>query len=93
MTKLKPWPILVGILVDTLGSIGVGVVYVLGILGLQIARGVPASDEPFGTTHLIVTELVGLCLTTLGGLVAARMARTRHIQHGVAVGVGSLLVF
>jgi putative membrane protein (TIGR04086 family) len=93
MTKLKTWPIVVGILIDTLGSIGVGVLYFVGIFGLQIARGAPASDEPFGTPHLIVTEIVGLFLTTVGGFAAARMARTRHIQHGIAVGFGALLVW
>ena len=93
MTKLKAWPIVVGILIDTLGSIVVGVVYFIGIFGLQIARGTPPSDEAFGTPHLIVTEIVGLFLTAVGGFVAARMARTRHVQHGIAVGVGALLVW
>lgn len=93
MTTLKTWPIVVGMLIDTLGSIGVGVLYFVGIFGLQIARGVPASDGPFGTPHLIATEIVGLFVTTVGGFVAARMARTQHIQHGIAVGCGALLVW
>lgn len=93
MTKLKTWPIVVGILIDALGSIGVGVLYFIGIFGWQIARGAPPSDEALSTPHLIVTEIVGLCLTAVGGFVAARMARTEHIQHGIAVGIGALLVW
>jgi putative membrane protein (TIGR04086 family) len=32
-------------------------------------------------------------MTAVGGFVAARMARTQPIQHGIAVGVGALLVW
>jgi putative membrane protein (TIGR04086 family) len=93
LTTLKTWPIVVGIVIDTFGTIGVGLLYFLGILGWQIARGVPPSDETLSTPHLIATEIVGLFLTAVGGFVAARMARTHHMQHGIAVGVGALLVW
>ena len=32
-------------------------------------------------------------LTSVGGFVAARMVMTRHVQHGVTVGAGALLVW
>jgi putative membrane protein (TIGR04086 family) len=93
MTKLKAWPMVAGILIDTLGSILAGVLYFISLFGLPIARGTPPSDEVFGTPHLIVTGIVGLFLTAFGGFVAARMARNQHVQHGIAVGVGALLVW
>ena len=71
-----------------MAALGSEVLYFVGIFKLQIARGAPASDEPFGTPP----EIVGLFLTTVGGFVAARIAQTQHIQHAIAVGFGALLV-
>ena len=93
MKKLKTLPILVGISVDTLGSIAVGIIYFIGLFGWQIARGTAASEVELSTTQLIVTQVVGLILTAIGGLVAARMARTEHLAHGAAVGLGALFVW
>jgi len=81
------------VLVDTLGSFAVGVVYVLGVFGRQMAAGAPLSEESLSTPQLIVLEILGLLLTAVGGFVAARMARTRHVQHGMAVGGGCLVVW
>jgi hypothetical protein len=91
--NLRVWPVVVGILVDTIGSLLVGVVYVIGIFGVQIAQGTPPSDEPLGTPHLIVAEIVGLCVTGVGGYVAARLGGTRHVHYGIAVGGGALVVW
>jgi putative membrane protein (TIGR04086 family) len=88
--NLKAWPIVVGILADSLGSIAVGALYLIGVL--LIARGAPESNAALATPHWIIFEIVGLFFTGAGGFVAARMARTRHIQHGAAVGVGALLL-
>ena len=93
MKKLKPWPIVVGILIGALGSIGIGVLYFVVIFGVQIVRGAPPGDELLSAPHLIIIEMLGLFLTAVGGFVAARMARTLHIQHGIAVGVGALIVW
>src|SRR5687768_1815259 len=93
MRGLKPWPIVAGILVDLSGSLGLGVLYFIGVFGLQIGRGAPLAEESLATRHLLVTEIIGLVLTAVGGFVAARMARTLYIQHGVAVGVGALLLW
>jgi putative membrane protein (TIGR04086 family) len=93
MTQLKMWPIAVGVLVDTLGSFAVGVVYVLGVFGKQMAEGAPLSEESLSTPELIVAEILGLLLTAVGGLVAARLARTQHVQHGMAVGLGCLVIW
>jgi hypothetical protein len=93
MMNLKTWPIVVGILIGTLGTIGVGILYFIGIFGWQIARGTAPTDAALSTPQLIVTEIIGLFLTTVGGFVAARMARTQHSRHGAAVGVGALLVW
>jgi putative membrane protein (TIGR04086 family) len=92
MTRVKPWPVVAGILVDVFGSVAVGVLYLLVIFGIQIIRGAPR-QESLLTTHLLVLEVLGLLLTATGGFVAARLARISHTLHGVAVGVGALLVW
>jgi len=83
MLKLKAWPIVVGILIDTLGSIVVGVLYLIAVIGIT-----GAAEPP-----LIVADILGLFMTAIGGFVAARMARTQPIQHGAAVGAGAILVW
>jgi hypothetical protein len=93
MKRLKPWPIVAGILIDTFGSFGLGIFYFIGVFGLQIVRGAPPGDDSLTVPHLIVLEILGLFLTAVGGFAAARMARTLHIQHGIAVGVGALVVW
>jgi hypothetical protein len=90
MRKLKPWPIIVGILVDSLGSVALGVLYFLIVFGMQVARGGPPSEEPLGIADLVVIEILGLVLTALGGFVAGRMAKSLQVHHGIAVGVGAL---
>ena len=93
MKNLKLWPIVAGILVDTLGSIAIGVLYFIGVFSLQIVRGAPPTDESIGASHLIVAQVVGLLLTAAGGFTAARMAATLPVQHGAAVGIGALIVW
>ena len=93
MTDLKPWPILAGTLVDTLGSVALGVVYVLLMFGVQIASGLPPAEEALSTADLVVIEILGLLLTALGGFVAGYMARASEVRHGLAVGAGALLVW
>ena len=94
MSGLRGWPIVVGILIDIGGSIGAGIAYVIGAAVVQGARGVAFDAETLtlGVPQLAVIEMVGLLFTATGGFVAAQMAKTRHLQHGMAVGVASLCV-
>jgi putative membrane protein (TIGR04086 family) len=88
MSGLKLWPVVVGLLIDIGGSIGAGIVFVVAV----VAFGGAVDDETLSTPQLIVTEILGLLFTATGGFVAAQMARMRHLQHGIAVGVGSLCI-
>lgn len=90
---LKPWPIIAGVLVDSVGSLALGILYVLVIFGMQILRGEPPGDDPLTGPHLVVIQILGLLLTALGGFAAAQMAKTLHVQHGIAVGVVALVVW
>jgi len=65
----------------------------LGVFGKQMAEGAPLSEASLSTPELIAAEILGLLLTAVGGFVAARIARTRHVQHGMAVGVGCLVIW
>ena len=58
-----------------------------------MAEGAPLSEASLSTPELIAAEILGLLLTAVGGFVAARMARTRHVQHGMPVGGGCLVVW
>jgi putative membrane protein (TIGR04086 family) len=90
--RLKPWPIVVGIVVDAVFSMMVVIAYVL-LLALtegtdDALRVVPRSDALAGTV-----EALGVVSTALGGFVAAYLAKTSHVAYGLAVGLGSLLVW
>jgi len=58
MMKLKPWPVVAGILVDSLGSIAVGIVYFAAVLGAQIARGREVTDE-IVDSHVSFVAILG----------------------------------
>src|SRR5688572_13784040 len=92
MMKLKPWPVVAGILVDSLGSIAVAIVYVGAVLGAQIARGREVTEQML-EPHVSITAILGLLLTVAGGFVAGRLAKSDEVRHGIAVGVGSVLIW
>lgn len=92
MMKLKPWPVVAGILVDSLGSIAVGIVYFGAVLGAQIARGREVTEQML-EPHVSITAILGLLLTVVGGFVAGRLAKSDEVPHGIAVGVGSVLIW
>jgi hypothetical protein len=94
MSGLKLWPIVVGILIDIGGSIGASIAYFGAVAAVQAARG-GAVDEgalTLGASEFSMLAIVGLLFTATGGFVAAQMAKIRHLQHGIAVGIGSLAV-
>ena len=92
MSRLKPWPVIAGILVDSLGSIAVGLVYFALVLGVELARGREITDQTFDA-HVNITAVLGLALTAAGGFVAGWLAKIDEVRHGIAVGVGSALIW
>ena len=87
---LKLWAVAVGIAVDIIGSI------IIGIVGfIATADGEPITapldmEQRFGTFGLGLMLVVGLVQTGIGGFVAARLAKTNYIRHGLAVGIFGL---
>ena len=92
MIRLKPWPVIAGILVDSFGSIAFGLVYVAAVIGVELAAGREITDQALDA-HLDIAEVVGLALTAAGGFVAGWLAKIDEVRHGIAVGVGSLLIW
>jgi putative membrane protein (TIGR04086 family) len=90
MTKLKMWPLAAGIVVDSIGSLLVGVLYLSVVLGPKLASGEPPEDM-LTPTHLAIADSLGLLLSALGGFVAGRLARIDEVHHGAATGFGSLV--
>jgi hypothetical protein len=95
MPRLKPWPVLVGALVDLLGTLVVMLFYLSIVLGAQFSSG-EVTEDALTPTQLIVGDGLGLLLSVLGGFVAGRLAKIDEVHHGAAAGfsslVGSLLI-
>jgi hypothetical protein len=94
MSGLKVWPIVVGILIDIGGTLGASIAYFAAVAVVQATRGAAVDEATLtlGLRQLVMMGIVGLLFTATGGFVAAQMAKTRHLQHGIAVGVGSLCI-
>ncbi|MCC7124446.1 MAG: hypothetical protein IT178_06335 [Acidobacteria bacterium] len=93
MTHLKPWPIVIGILVGFAGSVVLAMAVAVALIGSHVAAGTePDPDAPLTVAVLATIDIGGLLTTVLGGFVAARQAGVRHTAHGTAVGVGTLIV-
>src|SRR5688500_8558127 len=90
--SLKPWPIVVGLLVDTVGSFIFGLAYVIVMFIRQGTGGGDADAMPLTTTDSGMALVFGLLLVIAGGYVAARDAVIRPVAHGVCVGVGVLVI-
>jgi hypothetical protein len=91
MPRLKPWPVLVGALVDLLGTIVVVLLYMSIVLPAQFWSGdVPA--EPLTPVHQAVGDGLGLLMSVLGGFLAGRLAKIDEVHHGAAAGFASLVL-
>lgn len=90
--NLKVWAVAVGMLVDSLGSLAVGVLYLFLVLGDQFLTGDVAQDK-LSPIHLAIADALGLAMSALGGFVAGRLAETDEVHHGAATGFASLVVW
>jgi putative membrane protein (TIGR04086 family) len=89
--KLKLWPVAAGMLVDSFGSLAVGLLYVSVVLGVQSVGG-EVTEDAITPTHLVIIDVLGLTLSALGGFVAGRLAKSDEVHHGAAAGFASLVV-
>ena len=90
--RLKPWPIVVGILFDAVFSMAVVIAYILMMAVTEGTDGAlirEARSDAFGA----IVDVLGVVSTALGGFIGAHIAKTRHVAHGLAIGLGSLLVW
>jgi hypothetical protein len=83
----------VGALVDQGGSIVMAIVvaFVSGTLSAIQTGGATQRDHAAEAAGQSVYELLSIAFVVLGGLVAARLAKTLMVQHGLAVSVASLI--
>lgn len=91
MPNLKPWPVLVGALVDLLGTIVVMGVYLSLVLGSKFFSG-DLTEDVLTATQLAIGDGLGLLVSVVGGFVAGRLAMIDEVHHGAAAGFGSLVV-
>jgi hypothetical protein len=90
MPNLKPWPVLVGALVDLLGTLVVMLFYLSIVLGAQFSGG-EATEDVLTPMQLAVGDGPGLLLSVVGGFVAGRLAKIDEVHHGAAAGFSSLV--
>jgi hypothetical protein len=90
--KLKVWAVAAGILVDSMGSLAIGILYLIVVLGTKYLNG-EASQDTLSPMHLAIADGLGLTMSALGGFVAARLAEIDEVHHGAAAGFGSLVVW
>ena len=91
MMRLRLWAVVIGVLIEAAGGIALGVAMVTVLFLFQGQRGATGMELP--AIALVLIELLMLVSAVIGGLVAARLASTDHVRHGLAVGVGACVVW
>lgn len=89
--RLRLWAVVIGVLVEAAGGIAIGVVIVTVLFLVQAQLG--STEMELSTVALVLVELVMLVSAVIGGLVAARLASTHHVLHGLAVGIGACVMW
>lgn len=93
---MKVKAIIVGLLVDVVGSVVVGMV--LGVLAaiIAISKGGASPETLAALRANVLVKALGLVGTTfftaLGGYVAARLSKPNGVKNAVAVGILSLAI-
>jgi hypothetical protein len=92
MKGLKAWPIAAGVLIVLGGNLGAIIVLAIMILVVRSPREGAIGAVILSTPQLVAMLTFSVLFTATGGFVAAQTARTRHVPHGIAVGVSSLCI-
>jgi hypothetical protein len=80
--------IVIGAVVDTLGSFLLGAIAIMFLLGRSSAHGKDAlEDVEASLAYQLVALIGGLVLLTVGGAIAAKLAPHAPVKNAVAVGV------
>lgn len=89
--KLSVKAVAIGLVVDIGGSLGVG--FLVGIVtGIYLGvKGVPPdrmAQTLYGSfVFLLVSLIIGLFFTGLGGYIAAKIAKTAELKHAFVLGI------
>ena len=95
--KINSKAVLLGILVDIVGSFTLGLLVIMILLGIYYAsKGIPVDEmETYMKTDIpsiFLTITVGLYFTFLGGFVAGRVAKSDEVLHASIVGIAGVLL-
>ncbi len=94
--KLNIKAIIVGWLVDTLGSIIAGIFIGIAAGVIMMAKGIApeqiAEELSNSTAIQNISLFVGLSFTFLGGYIAAFIAKADELKHALIVGILSLII-
>jgi hypothetical protein len=92
--RLRWKAVVVGAIVDQGGSMAMAIIVaiVTEVLNAAKTHGTIVRRDPSTyESGQLIYELLSVAFVVLGGLVAARMAKTLMVLHGLAVGVASLI--
>jgi predicted Na+-dependent transporter len=88
--------VLFGVTTDLFGTTIAGMVLLVAFSGMLVSQGqAPEDIGPMllqSNQYLLVSLVVGLSFTVLGGYVAARVANHREYRHAFIVGVIVLII-
>ncbi len=95
--KINRKAVLLGILVDVIGSFTLGLLILMILLGIYYAsKGIPVDEmETYmqnDIPSLFITIAVGLYFTFLGGFVAGRVAKSDEVLNASVVGIAGVLL-
>jgi putative membrane protein (TIGR04086 family) len=88
--SLKPGPIVLGFVIDTVATMLFGLAYVAVSIARDGIPDDPATEVVMTTGDYAVFAVVGLSFVAAGGFVAAKKADIRPVAHGVCVGLACL---
>jgi hypothetical protein len=95
--KINSKAVLLGIAVDIVGSLTLGLLIMMILLGIYYAsQGIPADEmETYmknDIPSLFITIAIGLYFTFLGGFVAGRVAKSDEVLNASIVGIAGVLL-
>lgn len=95
--KINNKAVLLGILVDIVGTFTLGLLIIMILLGIYYAsQGIPVDEmETYmknDIPSIFITIAVGLYFTFLGGFVAGRVAKSDEVLNASIVGIAGVLL-
>jgi putative membrane protein (TIGR04086 family) len=97
LTGIQFRPIIAGIVIDTIATIGLVTAYYSLFVAKDLPVGEGAAEDAFAaywnsSEGLMTSLLLGSLGTMIGGFYAAYKAGTLEMKHGALVGIGSIIL-